>query len=135
MKRKFFQTLENFTWQQWLLVALFLLVIGFTGLHTVRAVRSAIYWSHHRNEPLHGWMTVGYVAHSYRVPRHVLYQALGLPERQRDRRTLRRIAKEQNKSVDEIKAILQNAITLANPQIIFPSSPSPSPAPTRRGAP
>lgn len=131
MKKKIFQTLEGFSWQQWLLVVLFLFVVGFAGLHAVRTVRSAVYWSHHRDEQIHGWMTVSYVAHSYRVPPPVLYEALGLTPQPRDRRPLRRIAKAQHKSLDEVRAILQKAIAQARPS----SSPAPSPSAKPRGTP
>ena len=131
MKKKIFQTLERFSWQQWLLVVLFLFVVGFTGLHAVRTVRTAVYWSHHRDEPIHGWMTVRYVAHSYRVPPHVLYEALGIQPQPRDRRPLRGIAKAQHKSLDEVRAILQKAIAAARSS----SSPSPSPSANPRGTP
>jgi hypothetical protein len=131
MKKKIFQTLERFSWQQWLLVVLFLFVVGFTGWRAVRTVRSAVYWSHHRDEPIHGWMTVRYVAHSYRVPPHVLYEALGVQPQPRDRRPLRGIAKAQHKSLDEVRTILQKAIAQAR------SSPSPAPSPSAnpRGTP
>ena len=31
------------------------------------------------DEPIQGWMNIGYIAHSYHVPAYVLAQALGLP--------------------------------------------------------
>ena len=123
-KRKLLPTLAAFNWKQWLALTAFILVLGFTGLHVVRIARELIYWQYHRDEEIRGWMTIGYVAHSYRVPPHVLQQALGLPDRP-DRRPLREIAKSQNRSMDEIRAILQDAITHARP-------PNPPPSPPRR---
>jgi hypothetical protein len=129
----FVQKLKGFTWVQWAVLAAFLLIAGLTGWHAFHTVRRAIYWSHHRDEPIRGWMTVGYVAHSYRVPSHVLYEALGLPDRPVDqtpgkphkRQTLHRIAREQHRSLDDIKATLENAIQRArSPQ----AAPSPSPS-------
>ena len=67
-------------------------------------------------------MTVGYVAHSYRVPRHILYQALGLPYNPPDKRPLRVIAKSQNRSMDQIRAILQDEIAHARPP--YPPPPT-----------
>jgi hypothetical protein len=125
------QTLRGFSWQQWCVLAAFLLVLGFTGLHAVHTVREVIYWRNHHDEPIRGWMTVGYVAHSYHVPPHVLYQALGLPlHRPPDRRPLREIAREQNRSLDEISAVLQDAITHARPPY-----PPPPPPPRDAGGP
>lgn len=125
------QTLKGFNWRQWLVLAAFLLIIGFTGLHAFRFVRDAVYWSYHRDEEIRGWMPVGYVAHSYRVPPHVLYQALGLPHKPPDRRPLREIARAQNRSLDEVKAVLQDAIVHARP----PYPPPPPPPPDKGGPP
>lgn len=125
------QTLKGFNWRQWLVLAAFLLIIGFTGLHAFRFVRDAVYWSYHRDEEIRGWMPVGYVAHSYRVPPHVLYQALGLPHKPPDRRPLREIARAQNRSLDDVKAVLQDAIVHARP----PYPPPPPPPPPDKGGP
>ena len=124
--RVIIQTLKGFGWRQWLLVAALVLVLGFTGLHVAHVVRGAIYWRQHRDEPIRSWMNLGYVAHSYRVPPHVLYRALDLPfepRAPRDRRPLREIAKAQGRSMDEVRAVLQDAITHARP----PHPPPPPP--------
>ena len=126
--RRIVQTLKGFNGRQWLVLAAFLFIIGFTGLHAFRFVRDAVYWSYHRDEEIRGWMPVGYVAHSYRVPPHVLYQALGLPHRPPDKRPLREIARAQNRSMDEVKAVLQDAIVHARP-------PYPPPPPPDKGGP
>ena len=123
VRQRILQTLKTFKWQQWLVVIMFLLALGFIGLHSVRTIRGAIYWHHHQDAPIRGWMTIGYVAHSYRVPPHILYQALGLPHMPPDKRPLHRIAKSQNRSMDEIRVILQDAITHARPP--YPPPPPP----------
>ena len=110
---KLVERLRNLSWQQWLVIVAFLLVLGFTGLHAFRAVRSAAYWSHHRDEPIRAWMNVGYVAHSYHVPPPVLYEALGMQRLPHDKRPIRVIAREQHRSVNEVIAILQEAIVRA----------------------
>jgi hypothetical protein len=116
-------TVKAFRWQQWLIVAMFLLVAGFTAFKAVHTARKVIYWQAHRDEPIHGWMSVGYVAHSYRVPPYVLYLALGLPYKPPDKRPLHEIAKIQHRSMNEISAVLQNAI-------IHARSPYPPPPPS-----
>jgi hypothetical protein len=83
-------------------LAAFLLVAGFTAVKAVHLASGVIYWQAHRDEPIRGWMNVGYVAHSYRVPPHVLYLALDLPHKPPDKRPLRDIAKVQHRSMDEI---------------------------------
>src|SRR5437763_2833980 len=98
-------------WRQWLVVALFLVAVVVTSLLMVRAVRRAAYWRSHRDVPIRAWMSVPYVAHSYRVPPHVLYEALGLrPVPPPDKRPLRVIAREQNRTVGELISELQDAI-------------------------
>lgn len=118
--------MKNPGWKKTLVAVAFFLSLSVAVFFAVRAVRSAVYWHYHQDEPIRGWMTVGYVAHSYHVPPHVLYQALGLPHRPPDRRPLREIAKAQNRSMDEIRTILLDAIVHARP-------PYPPPSPPPRG--
>src|SRR5216683_216187 len=109
--------MKNPAWRKWLVVLAFVLVVSATGLFAVRTVRRAIYWRFHQDEPIRPWMTIGYIAHSYRVPPWVLRQALGLPAKTNgpDRRPIREIAREQNRPVNEVIAILQDAIVHARP--------------------
>ena len=93
-----------------LVLAAFVLVLGFTGFQVFRTVQRASYWRQHRDEPIAGWMRAGFVANSYKVPLPVLNQAIGLPADARDRRTLTEIAKAQDRPFEEIKADLENAI-------------------------
>ncbi|MFN2598265.1 MAG: hypothetical protein ABR563_13885 [Pyrinomonadaceae bacterium] len=148
MRRGVVQTLKGFGWRQWLVVLLFFVVLGATALHATFTLRRAIYWRQHQDDPIRGWMTVGYVAHSYRVPPRVLYEALDLPPREphdphapRDRRPLREIAREQGRTVEEITATLQAAIarererqraTPPNPRAPPTSPHAPPPPPPRR---
>ncbi|MGI8469447.1 MAG: hypothetical protein ACR2N3_13440 [Pyrinomonadaceae bacterium] len=125
MRHKISQTLKTFGWQQWLVAAAFLLVLAFTGFYAFRAANNAIYWHYHADEPMQGWMTVGYVAHAYHVPPHILYQALGLPLKPPDKRTLLDIANAQNRSPDDVKAVLQDAIIHARPPYPPPAPPPP----------
>src|ERR1700682_2609368 len=99
-------------WRQGVLGLAFLLAVSVAVFFVVRAVRPMIYWHYHQDEPIRGWMTLGYVAHSYHVPPHVLHAALGLPDKP-DRRPLREIAKDQNRSMDEIRTVLLEAIVQA----------------------
>ena len=102
--------MKRFERRQWLLLLLFLLVLIVTGLFAVRAVRRATYWHEHRDEAIRPWMSVHYVARSYRVPPPILYQSIGAVPVPRDRRPLREIAREQNRSVDTLISELQQAI-------------------------
>lgn len=127
--QKLVERLKGFSWQQWVVIAAFLLVLGFTGLHAFRAVRDAVYWSYHRDEPIRAWMNVGYVAHSYHVPPHILYEALGVPHVPHDKRPIREIAREQHRSVNEVIAVLQEAIVRARQPGAQPPPPPGPPGP------
>src|SRR6267154_2024281 len=105
--------MKRFGWKQWVVMAALALVVLATGVFAVRTVRRAMYWRAHRDEAIRPWMSVPYVAHSYRVPPHVLYQALGIPPQPHDRRPIKQIAREQNRSIDEVTSILQDAIARA----------------------
>jgi hypothetical protein len=122
--------MKNLGWRQWLVVLAFALVVFFTGVFAVRTIRRAVYWHQHKDEAIRPWMNLGYIAHSYRVPPYVLTEALGLPPKP-DRRPIREIARAQNRSVDEVIAILQNAIVHVRPP--YPP-PGPPPRPPQNDA-
>jgi hypothetical protein len=115
--------MKNLTWRQAMVAVAFLVSLSVAALFVVRAVRPVIYWHYHQDEPIRGWMNLGYVAHSYHVPPHVLHAALGLTDKP-DRRPLREIAKEQNCSMDEVRTLLLEAIV----RVRRPNSASPSPS-------
>ena len=119
--------MKKLAWQQWLLVGLFLVALFATGFFGFRAVRRAIYWHNHRDEQIKPWMSVRYVAHSYRVPPYVLFQALGLEPTPHDKRPLRLIAREQNRPVEALISELNAAI------VRFRQSPHPPPPPSLNG--
>jgi hypothetical protein len=110
-------------WRQWVAVAAFLLAVFAAGFFAVRTVRHAVYWSQHKDETIRPWMSVPYVSRSYRVPPHVLYQAIGLSPQPRDRRPLREIALEQNRPVDALILALQDAINAERRQHGPPTPP------------
>lgn len=111
--------------KQWFAIVMLALVLLITSLFAVRTVRRAVYWRLHRDEVIRPWMSVPYVAHSYRVPPHVLYEALGIAPQPRDRKPLKEIAREKNISVEQLITTLQEAIARERARV--PSaSPSPS---------
>ncbi len=113
---------EHFDWGDVLLTLAFVLCLAVAVVFAVRAIHVASRL--HEEQPIRPWMTVPYVAHSYRVPSADLYQALGLPSRPRDRRPLADIAREEHRPVDQLRAELYAAIRAARS-----SSPPEMPSP------
>jgi hypothetical protein len=101
---------RGFNRRQWLIVAAFACVLLFTGYEIWRSVTYTMYWQQHRDVPIAGWMTIGYISHSYHVPPPVLNEAAGLPPDARDHRPLRAIAKSQNRNVEELIGNLKSAV-------------------------
>jgi hypothetical protein len=96
-------------WPRRVLLLAFALSIAITVIFAMRAVQHR---PHPRvDDPIRPWMSVPYIAHSYHVPPHVLFNAIGRPmERPLDRRPIARIAAEQNRPVEELISDLQDAI-------------------------
>lgn len=63
-----------------LLLLAFLAALAVTLFFGVRTIGFLIYWNdpRHQDQPLAGWMTPRYVAHSWDVPPEVIGTALGL---------------------------------------------------------
>ena len=122
--------MKKLTWRQSLVAVAFLVSLSLAIFFVVRTVRPLIYWHYHQDEPIRGWMNLGYVAHSYHVPPHALHSALGVSDKP-DKRPLREIAKEQNRSMDEIRTLLLEAIVQAR----RPNPASPSPPTNPGGSP
>ncbi|VVT10587.1 conserved hypothetical protein [Sphingomonas sp. EC-HK361] len=122
---------QQMTWRgrsptQWLLIACFVIVATVTAVAVVRTVREVRFWNAHRDEPIEGWMSIGFVAHSYHVPPYVLEQAIGLPPGPPpDHRRLARIAADTGVPLATLKARLLNAIVHVRPPYPPPGPPPP----------
>ena len=81
-------------------------VFGFRAGRHARRIR----W---QNEPIRSWMSVPFIAHTHHVRPEILYQAIGLPPQQRDRRPLRRIARDGKRPVADMIRDLERAIANA----------------------
>ena len=101
-------------WRRTLAIGLaFLLAIAGTFVFATRAGRHARQ-IRAENEPIRGWMSVPFIAHTHHVPASVLFQAIGVQPRQpQDRRSVRHIARDINRPVTELMAQLQRAIDTA----------------------
>jgi hypothetical protein len=102
---------EQVGWQVWLMVLGFVASLALAGVFVVRSFH--VVRSFRQDEPIRPWMTIPYIARSYRVSPSILYQAVGLPDRPRDRRPLAVIARAQHRPVQGMIADLQRAIVQA----------------------
>ena len=91
----------------------FMLALAGTFVFSSRAGRRVRQFRTEK-EPIHGWMSVPFIAHTHHLPASVLFQAIGVvPREPHDRRSLRRIAHDLNRPVPELIAQLQRAIDAA----------------------
>ncbi|WP_339758818.1 hypothetical protein [uncultured Hoeflea sp.] len=94
---------------RWLTLS-FLITLTLALVFIIRASVFFVYWQHHADEPIEGWMTIRYVANSYRVDPKIVRDAIGLPQSGPDRRPLIRIAREDGKQLDQITERVLDAI-------------------------
>jgi len=90
-----------------ILIALGLVIVGFFGLQTLRAFRE---FRGHRPPPfapaaddqkaetnvelIRDWMTIGYISHTYHTRPRLLYDALGIPARDNEKKSLKELNDE-----------------------------------------
>jgi len=104
-----------------LLLALFITL--FLGTRSFRRFRDRP-----TDEPIREWMNIPYIAHSYHIPPHLLFQALNLPDTPPpDKRPIIKIAKELGLSVDEVTTLLEAAIAQERASQEPPGKPPPPP--------
>ena len=104
--------------------------------------RSALFWANRheriaREQPVAAWMTPGFVAHSWHLPRDVVIEALALePRTKPPRETLADLAATRGVPVEDLIAALDAASAAhraAHPPPDAPAGPqgdAPSEAPT-----
>ncbi|MEP3436538.1 MAG: hypothetical protein ABJN75_07145 [Hoeflea sp.] len=94
---------------RWLTLS-FLVTLTLALVFTIRAGVFFVYWQQHQDEPIEGWMTVRYIAHSYRVNPEIIHDALELPKTGPDRRPLIKIARDRGQPLDELTSGIIEAI-------------------------
>lgn len=92
------------------LSVVFLFLVALSLFFAVRSIAFFVYWHDHRDEPIEGWMTIRYVANSYRVDPRLLHDTLGLERGQPDRRPLFEIARSRGLPLDVASRKLIEAI-------------------------
>lgn len=96
-----------------LLLIAFTVAAALTLFFAIRTAAFFIYWSNHQNVEIEGWMTIGYVAHSYRVPPPELQKAMGYDPHRPERRPLGRIARDTGEPLPRLIARVERAIETA----------------------
>jgi hypothetical protein len=96
-----------------LLLVAFAAAFVLTLFFAVRTTVFYVYWARHQNLPIEGWMTIGYVAHSYRLAPGELQEALGFEPSRPNREPLGRIAHEMRIPLDELIERVEAAIDAA----------------------
>ncbi len=94
-----------------LLLAGFLLALAVMLFFAVRSVMFWVYWADpaHREQPIAGWMTPRYVAHSWSIPPEVLRDALAVPSDAKGL-SIDALAKGRGVSTEEIIGQIEAAI-------------------------
>lgn len=89
-----------------LLLLAFGLAATLTLFFAVRMVVFGIYWADpkHQNQPLEGWMTLRYVAHSYDLQREDALAILGVSSPPGGRQSLQKLAREQGMTLQELQS-------------------------------
>lgn len=95
--------------QSFILAIAFLLAVAATVFFGVRAGRQVRH-VHYKNEPIRGWMSVPFIAHTRHVREEPLFRAIGVAPDHRDHRPLRDIARAQHVPVSQLIDKLDEAV-------------------------
>lgn len=109
--------------QRPILISAFLIATCLTLFFAGRLVSQAIYWSNpaHQNQQVQGWMTIGYIAKSWKLSAPQLDALADLPgpKIKGHPQPLSEIAADRGVTVSEIIDVVEKAVTtlqLAEPQ-------------------
>ena len=93
------------------LLAGFVLAVAVMLFFGIRSIMFYVYWADpaHREEPIAGWMTPGYVSHSWALPPTLLRETLAIPPEAR-RVTIKALAEERGVPTNEIIGQIETAI-------------------------
>ena len=93
----------------WLTSAL-VLAVALTLFFAVRFAVGVVYWAQHRQDPISGWMTVGYIGRSWQLDPREIDAVAGFPLPQGHPLTLEEIARQRAVPVAEIIAQAEAAV-------------------------
>ena len=95
-------------------VATVILVVALSAsaVFGVRTASNWIYWTdpEHIDQPIVGWMTPHYIAHSWDVPRQVMIDALDIGDKNPRGRNLKRLAEAQGIPLEDLIGRIETAI-------------------------
>ena len=92
------------------LMSALILSVALTLFFAGRFLVGAVYWAQHRQEPIRGWMTVGYIARSWQLDPREIDAAAGFPPPQGHPLTLEEIARQRGQPVEKIIAQAEAAV-------------------------
>lgn len=101
----------------------FVVAILLTFVFGYRAGNHARLIRHWQNQPIRAWMSVPFIAHTHRVPATLLYSAIGAQPQAKDRRPLRRIAREQKRAVQDLITQINAVLPVPTSTPTAPSAP------------
>lgn len=123
------------------LIGIGLLIVGFFGLRTIRALGK---FRDHRPPPfapeaesapaetdvelIRDWMTIGYISHTYRTHPRLLYDTLGISPKGNEQKSLKELNDEFFPGVPDhvitiVKATIQANLLLSATKPPFPEVP------------
>ena len=90
----------------------FVAALVVTVFFGVRLLVSSLYWPDpdQHDQPVKGWMTPRYVAHSYDLPPGTVREALELEDLDGERRTLADITETSSLNLEEIQRRVNDAV-------------------------
>ena len=93
----------------------FVLAAALVVFFAVRLISSALFWADpdHRRVTPEGWMTPGFVARSWHVPREAIPDLFGLPPEALKGRTLAQIAAARGEPLPDFLSSLRAALDRA----------------------
>lgn len=126
---RWLKVLKRLRWHHYVAFFALFFFLAFGLMQVARAFGHARGFREPPEQPIAEWMTIGHTARAYRVPPDVIERALGLPERQPDRRPFGVIARDQGRSFEEVRDAVMRAIEAYRAATAPPKGPAPEAPP------
>jgi hypothetical protein len=118
------------------LITLGIVIVGFFGIRALHAFREFTgHRPHHFPPPgsqpaqtdvslIRDWMTIGYISEAYRLPRNLLYEAVNIPPKGNEHKSLKQLNDEYFPQTAGVVLAKVKAAVLANEPAPTASSPN-----------